>query len=119
MYNIDDNTVYYNDNPIFEAPCDIWEWETYKDDLIINYRIPLEEEHKFSDDEIYRNVVCIDQTGTIIWRVQGLRKGTLPFTPSFWGIHFDQNGVLWAYDGGWENLIDPETGKILDREFTK
>ena len=121
MYKIEGASVYYDSNLIFQVPGEIRYFVSYDDTLIVNYVIPVEDENLFSEEEIYRNVVCINSSGEMIWRIQQLpRSETLPFRPRFEAVGFEEDGALWAYDGGgWENLIDPETGKILDREFTK
>lgn len=70
-----------------------------------------------------RNIVCLDQSGKELWRVEDpdmWRVGrTFPTRDLYGGIGFDSEGNLWASGRESRYRIDVNTGKILEEIYTK
>ena len=65
----------------------------------------------------YRNVVGINNDGSISWKIPARPKSE---HRQYGGISIQNDGDLWAHNTcGMSYQIDPESGKILDQLFTK
>lgn len=63
----------------------------------------------------FHNLVRVDSTGKIVWRAELVPGET---TARCWlGAKFD--GVLRAWTYSWEAVIDVDTGRLVETEFTK
>lgn len=62
------------------------------------------------------NLFCIDQDGKLKWQVEEREKNP-EFYP-FINIKIKEDKII-AYDGNFETLINPNTGKILNIQFVK
>ena len=119
MYTHTANKVFYNEEIIFEAPGDISFAVPYKSNLILHYNVSSQDISKVSKEEKCRNVLSIDFNGEVLWRLPKPDRGTLPFHPSYTTMAIGKSGAFWALDGGYMNRFDPDTGEILERDFTK
>ena len=59
---------------------------------------------------INQNVLCLDKSGKIIWRVEPTDDKPIDHI-----YFFEENGGIWLYRrDAWEYKIDPKNGKVLD-----
>jgi len=127
-FTVQNNKLYHDGVKIYEAPAEI-------DDTLVSqfnpqavmiiydgFRLLPEDYHditnRFLKDKelqklINQNVLCLDQTGNILWRIEPsihLPIDHIRFTKN--GPNFDD---LWVYRrDAREFKIDPQNGKILD-----
>lgn len=65
-------------------------------------------------DSIFRNLICIDQNRSVIWKAQ------LPSSPDvFLDFQLTREGVLARTWSGFNLLLDQENGRELSRIFAK
>ncbi|MBX0306058.1 hypothetical protein [Haloarcula salinisoli] len=68
---------------------------------------------------ITRNVVAVDNEGKIQWRIPECPDVTGNGHDSYLGLSLS-NGELWVNNlNGMRYRVDPETGEIIDKQFTK
>lgn len=120
MYTIKENKIFYDGKLIYEAPWTISSSESYNDNLIINYNIPPEKESRFSSEDIYENVLCINFNGQVKWRLPFPKKSTdgPTYQPDYHSMGKAKEGSFWASTGSYGHRFDPETGEILETHFT-
>lgn len=119
MYNIHSNIVECDGTLIFQAPGEIKSYFDYNGKLILHYKVANEDKPKYSIEDIARNVLSVDFNGNVLWRLEMPAKSTLPFQPNYQDLREDEEGNFWAFDGGYTNRFEPDTGKIIERIFTK
>ena len=120
MYKIEENKIFYDGKLIFEAPWTIENSEENNNDLIIHYNIPPEEGSKFSSQDIYENVLCVDFNGQVKWRlpIREIRTVGPKQRPTYHDMGKGSDGSFWTGAGSYGYQFDPNTGKILKSEFT-
>ena len=119
MFEAKKNKIFTEKGEIYEAPGYISSALAFKNKLILMYKILPEERHKFDTEDLSRNVLCLELDGTITWKLEPPEKGTLSFNPSYIKLYKTAAGEFITHDGGYTCRFDPETGKILERDFTK
>lgn len=95
---------------------------------IINFQSPIEQIEQFDEiivvmvypktnNFLNENLYGVSYDGKILWQVEKIEHvdRDSPYT----GMG-EENGLLGAYNwDGFDYLIDPKTGKILDKKFVK
>jgi len=120
MYKIRNHEVLWNENVIFTAPGDIKDHLKHKDKIIIRYQVSDNRISEFSKEIVYQNVLSIDSSGNVLWRLPMLERNFIPtYQPEYLDIGIGNDGSFWTSDGAYGIRFDPETGEILEREFTK
>lgn len=129
LYNIDNKNVFFNGKKIFEAPMDIYTIlsNSFNDSAVIVYDAepllpdgpyPISLPPKLDDPELQRainqNILCIDQTGNILWRVEESSQ-----YPVFFNDIFERAGGIWAHRvDSYDVHIDRQTGRVIAQEST-
>jgi hypothetical protein len=63
-----------------------------------------------------RNIFGVNEEGEIIWQVEAPTKDPVDL---YTGLFEEEGQVIGYCWKGFDNYLDPQTGKILDQEFTK
>lgn len=119
MYSVEKNTVRWENKLIYESPGVIKKHFSHHGNMILHYKVHNDDKVKFSTEEIAQNILLLDSKGNIVWRLEVPEKSTLPFQPNYQNLRKDKEGSFWAYEGANDCRFDPNTGKILERVFTK
>lgn len=127
MYTYKANSIFFNGREIHSFNGNVEEILTYKDKCIILYRLSDEFFKKASIDEMYGNIVSLDEKGNLIWRISPPIPGVGASGPdeytslSYFNetLHETFSKGYWAYGGGNMHRFEPETGTILEHIFTK
>jgi hypothetical protein len=74
---------------------------------------------KWSKGDPNRNVIMLGADGTFRWQIEKLSNHPQATWQPYTGVSY-RDGVLKAYNGdGVSCVLDPETGKIVDRKMVK
>ena len=119
MYKYEGCEVFYNGKKIYETLGDIQTAFPYKDNLILHFAVAGKDLYKYSDEETCRNVLSIDFNGEVLWRLPLPGKGSFRFHPSYNNLGIGKSGGFRTSAGGYSIGFDPDTGEILECEFTK
>lgn len=115
------NKVFFSEQAIYEAPGIIDKIFPYKKNLILHYSVNADKKIQIPVEEAYQNILSLNFNGNVLWRLPLPEKSHLPrFQPDYATLRIDEDGHFWAGDTcAYENKFDPNTGKILERVFTK
>ncbi len=97
------------------------EWSGQHDGTTIKKAIPLERDKRCillldpdsNKRPVFENLVCIDQSGAIVW------KARLSSKPDVLDMQMTSGGVLASTWSGYKILLDPSSGRALKRTFVK
>lgn len=120
VYITQGNKIYCNGHLIFEAPGQITNYIEYKKSLIFHYFADDKELYKYSEQEIYANVISINLQGQINWRLPVPELADGPkYQPSYQDLGKAETGNFWTSAASYGIKFDPDNGKILEKVFTK
>jgi hypothetical protein len=130
-YKVDKNKLLIDEKVVFTAPGEILDTlvNTFNNETILLIYNAYEYVPDKDKPDVYRraespeqqelinqNVVCLDKSGAIKWRIEP--TGNLPE----YHVRFTKNPPnetdIWTYRAdAWEFKIDPQNGKILDKRL--
>ena len=109
--SIKDTEVKINDNEV-ALGHPIEEHLVFEDFVVVRLKLTGED-----FPEIHRNVIAINQDGSIRWRIE--KAPEEGYYDSYAGI-FDDGGELRAYNlSGMNYKVDKDTGEVSDGRFVK
>lgn len=67
-----------------------------------------------SKQQVFQNLLCAERSGKVVWKAELVGQ-----PDSFVKFEISANGLIaWTWSG-WNLRLDRDTGKIIEREFTK
>ncbi len=111
MIEVNENILKYKDKMIYEFPYKIKDFKFIKDRVIVLIESPVK-------SNFNENIFCLNLNGDLIWQVEKIDH--IYSDSPYDSIEVDEKVILKAdnYDSFLYEL-DIETGKILDKRFTK
>lgn len=129
-YTIKEDRLFFDGKEIFVAPSRICKSlsNEFNESVIIVYdarkfmpdgEYPMGLPPKVEDGKIQelinQNILCIDRSGNLLWRIEP----TFDYPVEFTSI-VNRKGDLWAYRfDGYEFKIDQRNGKVVEHRYAK
>ena len=111
MYRIDNNHFYYNDTLIISFEQNISDF--------IDLEMPVILIESSENKPLFRNIFCVDKQGKILWQIDKEIENSISIKTPYTSIYRENNQLKGYNRAGYEVVINPRNGKVLEIDFIK